>query len=137
MCVVHYMCLCCSIDLVSICANKEIYNIVLKHLHICGIPYGLHYDDILPHFTVQVELYISILFPRFLLIRILICKKLPYNAADFIVLHHAHLNLDLTIYHAIVSNCSSFESNQCYHFRRCHFLQSYTKINGSCDVLLS
>ena len=25
-CVVHYMCLCCSIDLVSICANKEIYN---------------------------------------------------------------------------------------------------------------
>ena len=24
-CVVHYMCLCCSIDLVSICANKEIY----------------------------------------------------------------------------------------------------------------
>ena len=26
MCVVHYMCLCCSIDLVSICANKEIYN---------------------------------------------------------------------------------------------------------------
>ena len=42
-----------------------IINIVLKHLHICGLPYGLHYDDILPHFTVQVELYISILFARF------------------------------------------------------------------------
>ena len=27
-CVVHYMCLCCSIDLVSICANKEIYNTI-------------------------------------------------------------------------------------------------------------
>ena len=27
-CVVHYMCLSCSIDLVSICANKEIYNII-------------------------------------------------------------------------------------------------------------
>ena len=26
MCVVHYMCLSCSIDLVSICANKGIYN---------------------------------------------------------------------------------------------------------------
>ena len=25
-CVVQYMCLSCSIDLVSICANKEIYN---------------------------------------------------------------------------------------------------------------
>ena len=25
-CVVQYMCLSCSIDLASICANKEIYN---------------------------------------------------------------------------------------------------------------
>ena len=25
-CVVRYMCLSCSIDLVSICANKKIYN---------------------------------------------------------------------------------------------------------------
>ena len=25
-CVVQYMCLCCAIDIVSICANKELYN---------------------------------------------------------------------------------------------------------------
>ena len=31
-CVVHYMCLSCSIDLVSICANKEIY-ILYKTSH--------------------------------------------------------------------------------------------------------
>ena len=108
-----------------------IINIVLNHLHTCiwDLSYSLYYDDILLHFTVHVELYISILFARFLLIRILICMKLPYNAADFIVLLHDHLNQDLTIYHATLSNCSSFESNQCYHFRRYHFLQSYTTIN--------
>ena len=31
-CVVQYICLSCSIDLVSICANKEIYN---KYLFKC------------------------------------------------------------------------------------------------------
>ena len=67
-----------------------IINIVLKHLHICGLSYSLYYDDILLHFTVHVELDISILFARFLLIGILICQKLSYNAADFIVLHHDH-----------------------------------------------
>ena len=33
MCVVHYMCLCCSIDLVSICANKEIYKEIYNNSH--------------------------------------------------------------------------------------------------------